>query len=344
MSPPVEYVPYRELRGRPHIIVDGAPLDSTVFTLSHWPVNQTPDALKRDTSTATVFAYLDDDSFQVDIGLVSNNHFDEDGLFSMFALCYPDIALEFRDLLYGASFAGDFGVYSDRNAARLCFIVEAFADKEVSPLPADTFSGCEARQVKNLYREMLQRLPAILNDIDGYTELWSDPDAHLEESESLIKNRQVSIREHPKLDLAVVSIPEDIPRRRIRRYLETENTAIHPFAIHNATDCNRLIRAQGSRFEFQYRYESWVQLVSRRPQLRVDLSGLAERLNELEAAHGIWRHEKVDEVMPRVFLEGTAYSGLSLDRFVGEVEDHLASAPIGWDPYDWKGDAAAEDG
>ncbi len=53
---PARYIPYSDIGDQPHIIVDGAPLDSTVLTLSHWPNNQTPDSLQRDTSTATVFA------------------------------------------------------------------------------------------------------------------------------------------------------------------------------------------------------------------------------------------------------------------------------------------------
>ena len=140
---PVSYVPYKEVGGKPNIVVDGAPLDSTVLTLSHWPNNRTPEALKRDTSTATVFAYLDSpDSYQ-HVEIVTNNHFDEDGLFSMFALVQPVIALGYRELLIGGAMAGDFGVFKDRDAARLCFIIEAFTDKRVSPLPKETFTGCE---------------------------------------------------------------------------------------------------------------------------------------------------------------------------------------------------------
>lgn len=332
---PLEYVPYREVRGRPNIIVDGPPQDATVLTLSHWPVNTTPDSLKRDTSTATVFAYLDAPSLHAHAECVSNNHFDEDGLFSMFALHQPETAIEHRELLQDAALAGDFGTYTDLEAARLCFVIEAFADQRTSPLPPGTFAGCERQQVASLYRRMLDRLPEILVDIDGFKACWSEPDAHLAESEALIADGRVKIEEYPELDLAVVMIPEDLSMRTVRRYLQSEQGAVHPFAIHNATDCNRIIRAQGGRLEFQYRYDSWLQVVSRRPLLRADLSALAERLNAIESAHGTWRSEKITQVVPRLYLEGTEKSELPLERFIDEVRAYLTTAPVAWDPYDW---------
>jgi len=336
------YVPYRDVGHEPNIIADGAPLDSTVLNLSHWPVNDTPKALKQDTSTATVFAYLDSPQFHQDVDIVSNNHFDADGLFSMFTLIRPELALRHRALLLGAAMAGDFGVFVDRNAARLSFVIEAFADKRVSPLADKSFSGCEAQQTIELYQQMLDRLPNILDDLDAYRDFWKDQDAHLRASEALIENGSVSIEEDKGLDLAVVHIPVDVPVRTIRRYLQTERASIHPFAIHNATDCNRIIRVQGCNLELQYRYESWVQFVSRRPLLRADLDELAARLNAIEEAAGTWRAEKVTEVVPRLYLEGTEESSIPAAVFLAETRGYLVDAPAAWDPYNWRSDSVVD--
>lgn len=333
---PVRYVPYGKVKEQPNIVVDGAPLSSTVLTLSHWPNNQTPELLKRDTSTATVFAYLDTPELHQDIGIVSNNHFDEDGLFSTFALCEPEVALRHRELLIGGAMAGDFGVFSDRNAVRLCFVIEAFTDKESSPLPRQVFSQCDRQQITTLYLEMLERLPLILDDIDGYRDLWIGQDEFLEESESLIAAGDVGIEEIASSDLAVVSIPAALPIRKARRYLQTERVPVHPFAIHNATGCNRILRVRNGSFELQYRYESWLQVVSRRPQFRVDLKGLAERLNSLETAAGTWRAEKVTEIVPRLYLEGSDRSSIDENVFVDEVREYLSTQPVAWDPYNWE--------
>jgi len=336
MPPAPDYVPYAKLRGRPNIIVDGAPLKSTVLTLSHWPNNVTPPELLRDTSTETVFAYLAAPEFHVTVPAVSNNHFDEDGLFSMFALREPVMALRYRDLLVDASRAGDFGIFRQRDAARLCFAIEACADPATSPLDPKTFEVCERERVVRLYRQMLERLPDLIEQLPAHQALWSVQDAHLDESLSLVGQGQVAIEEIPSGDIAVVRIPAGLPARRLRRYLAPEQGAVHPFAIHQATDCNRILRIQGARYELQYRYESWVQLASRRPALRVSLEPLAERLNQIESAPGTWRGEPVTEVAPRLYLDGADGSRISAEEFIRLVCDYLASAPVAWDPYDWQ--------
>jgi hypothetical protein len=332
---PVHYVPYNEIGDRPNIIADGAPLSSSVLTLSHWPINKTPESLKRDTSTATVFAYLDTPELHQAVAIVSNNHFDEDGLFSIFALCHPVMALTHRDLLMAAALAGDFGICADRGAARLVFVVEAFADEMTSPLPKKVFSGCERQRVSSLYRQMLDRLPEILEDVDAFKPFWVDQDAHLAESRLLIDDGTVKVEQYPELDLAVVHVPGDIPVRTVRRYLQSEYAAIHPFAIYGVTDCNRIIQIYGDSFDFHYRYESWLQFVSRRPLLRVGLDGLTEKLNALEMAAGNWRSDKVTDVNPRMYLEGADRSSVPTERLIDIVREHLASAPVAWDPYNW---------
>jgi hypothetical protein len=333
---PARYEPYPQVGDRPNIIVDGAPLESTVLTLSHWPNNHTDPSLRRDTSTATVFAYLDAPELHRDVPIVSNNHFDEDGLFSMFGIINPSLALEYRDLLAGAALAGDFGLYAEKDAVRLCFVIESYCDPEASPLPPDTFRGCEARRVASLYRAMLERVPELAHDLDVLEPFWRDQFTHLEFSDELFESGRVTIDEYADSDLAVIHIPPELPPRTVRRYLEAEQAAVHPFAIHNRTDCNRLLRITRQRYELQYRYESWVQFASRRPALRVSLASLVDELNEIERSPGEWCAEAATEVAPRLYLDGVDQSSLAPERFIELVRAHLATAPIAWDPWDWK--------
>ena len=57
-------------------------------------------------------------------------------------------------------------------------------------------------------------------------------------------------------------------------------------ALHNAVQSFRTLLIQGRTYELQYRYESWVQYVSRTPLPRIDLAPLAERLSALESGRG----------------------------------------------------------
>ena len=334
--PPAKFTPYAAARTLRNIVVDGPPLPSTVLSLSHWPNNQSPPEVRRDTSTATVFAYLDTPHLHQDVAWATSNHFDEDGLFSMYAVTEPERALDDRELLIAASFAGDFGVVTNPEGARLCFAVEALTDPEVSPLPAEVFA--EPDRVSALYTALLESLPPLLRDLrtgwPRYGDLWALQDEHLTASRALLADGVVTLVESPALDLAVVRIPSYLRRRIVRRYLVDESAAVHPFAINSATRCSRILRVQGNHYEFEYRYESWVQLATRRVALRVRLEGLATRLNELEGGPG-WVAEDPTGTAPRLYRPDGTASTIDLDSFLLELEAALTSAPVAWDPYDW---------
>jgi hypothetical protein len=328
-----QYCPYSKLGEQPNIIVDGKAHKTTSLTLSHCPWNSTPPALLRDTSTDIVFAYLDAPEYHQNIKLVSNSHFDEDGLLSMYALVDPANALRYRDLMIGASRAGDFAIYTDFDAAKLSFVLAAYFDPAISPLPADVFSGTDAEQVASLYNNMLQVLPELLADIPGKQQYWEDEFAHLQESEAAIASAKVVIDEIPELELAIIHVPEGMPVRTVRRYLTCWQRSVHPFAVHNVTQCGRLVWVKGESVEAQYRYESWLQLASRRPAKRVDLAGLATQLGDIETAGGSWIFEGINEVAPRLRLEGSCRSSIAPNKFIAMLADWLRSQPPAWDPY-----------
>ncbi|MGI9290843.1 MAG: DUF6687 family protein, partial [Gammaproteobacteria bacterium] len=242
---PARYYPYSQLDEQPNIIVDGKAQRATQLTLSHWPWNTTPKSLLRDTSTDIVFAYLDSPDLHVDIPLVSNSHYDEDGLLSMYALVNPEHALKHRDLMIGTSRAGDFAIYSDPEAAKLSFVLAAYADPDLSPLPAEIFNGSDAAQVAGLYSHMLDVLPALLEDIPGNQQYWEQEYDHLLDSETALAEGSVVIDEIADLELAIVHIPADMPVRTVRRYLSRWQRSVHPFAVHNVTDCTRLVWVKG---------------------------------------------------------------------------------------------------
>ncbi|MCC7328676.1 MAG: hypothetical protein IT484_00805 [Gammaproteobacteria bacterium] len=325
---------------RPNIVVDGAPLASTVLTLSHWPNNATPEPFRRDTSTETALAWIEGHDPRQVAGVVTNNHFDEDGLFSMFTVLDPGLAWRHRRLLADAARAGDFGEYRSREAARLFFIVEGHADPRRSPLPPETFTGPPSQRVAALYRGLLPRLPRLLAAPGGWRALWQDQEAHLAASEALVASGRAVIEEEPELDLAIVRIPQELPARPLWRYLRREEAALHPMAIHNRTRAGRLVRIQGRRVEVQYRYESWLQLTSRRPAMRVDLQPLAHWLNRRER-NGRWVWEDTLEIVPRLHMPNGAPSSLLPQVILRELRHCLATLPPAWDPYHWPRRAAS---
>jgi hypothetical protein len=330
----MRFLPYTQAAAVPNIIVDGARNERTVLTLSHWPKSGSPADLRGDTSTAIVFNYLDSPRFHVEADAVSNNHFDEDGLVGIFAMLHPDSAQRHRDLLIDVAQAGDFGVFSQRHAARMAFVLSAYADPESSPLPGHLFTLPYADLASELYLQLLNVLPSLLTSVDDYRTLWENEDAELTASEELIERGLITIDEQPDLDLAIVRLPEDLARHRVHRFTQQRLAECHPFALHNRTACARLLILQGRRVEFHYRYESWVQLASRRPPPRVDLSDLVSELNREETSGGRWVFDGVDRITPKLHLEGSATTFIPLDAIVRRVEHQLRTGQSGWDPYD----------
>jgi hypothetical protein len=330
----MHYLPHDELGDGWNIIVDGAGNSKSLITLSHWPHSGTPRELKDDLSAQIVFRYLDRPDCWVNAEVVSNNHFDEDGLVGVYALLHPSEARAQRALLTDIAAAGDFGTYRLREAARAVFVLSAFADPELSPLAADIFREPYPKLAARLYLELLPKLPEIITNLERFRLYWEREDALLDEAEAMIRKGTITIEEIPCLDLAIVTLPEDVAVGKVHRFAQERRAACHPMALHGAIGSFRVLLVQGRRYELQYRYESWVQYMSRRPLPRIDLNPLTQRLSEEEGGAGRWVFDGVDEIAPRMRLVGAEESRWSEDRFVKSVKEFLATAEGSWNPYD----------
>jgi hypothetical protein len=331
-SPDLAYVPYGELGGRPNVVVDGSPAEGTVLCLSHWPGVGSPSELAADLSAEMAFLYVRTFDRHDGATAVSNNHFDQDGLVGVFALCDPAEAMSRRDLLVEVARAGDFAVTSSRAAGCISMALAAFADPARSPLPRLP-ENYEARTAL-LYTELLGLLPQLCDQPERWHELWREEDATLLGSVAAIRSGAVTIEEVPELDLAVVTVAPGAPSAGGHRFGgDWSSAGLHPMALHGATERGALLTVRGRHYELAYRYESWVQFRSRRVRARVDLAGLADVLNEAESEGFVWTAQAVSALTP--VLSHPADTESSLDPAVvrAAVESHLRTAPPAWDPY-----------
>jgi hypothetical protein len=340
LPPPCRYMPWSETGFSPNIMIDGAAKANTVLTLSHWPKSGTPENLKRDTSTEIVFDYLMQPGQHMDVGLVTGDHFDEDASLGLFVMLEPEFALAHRDLIVAAASAGDFAVCRDRQAARVAFTIAALADPAVSPLSAETFEGDYDTMCGQLFREVLPRLRAIIEHTDAYHELWGLEDRFLDRSEQALNDGTIAITEHTDVDLAIVTVTEDLRTDATRDLASRSNLPYHPMAVHNATKCNRVLTVHGNEYTFSYRYESWVQYMSAPPPPRVDLHGLAAELSQDEPGDATWKFDGVEVISPTMTLQGTqnGESAIAVDDFVQRLSTCLAAGEGAWDPFDRPGD------
>ncbi|HET7152547.1 MAG TPA: DUF6687 family protein [Candidatus Kapabacteria bacterium] len=321
---------YNKLGGIPNIIVDGSANESTVLTLSHWPHSGTPKELKDDLSAEIVFRYLDHPEIHVQAEAVSNNHFDEDGLIGIYCLLNPEEAQKQREFLIDIARVGDFNKYSDRNALHVALTIAAFADKSRSPLNPAVFRGSYPDQAGSLYRHILERLPEIMKNPEQFHSYWESEEAQIATTEKAIESRAIQIEEIKSLDLAIVTLPgSDHPS-----YSDDPKAACHPTGLYNALHSFCVAIMQGNYYEVQYRYESWVQHQSVRPRARVDMTTLAGHLTNEEKNGAKWEFDGVDDLMPRLYLNGSNESSIAPQRFRELLVNYMHNAPFAWNQYD----------
>src|SRR5688500_18490134 len=125
----LRYEPYDSTIDLGNVVVDGSPNAGTLLTISHWPGMPIPPGCEADTSAQMAFRYLDRGAdLHGSAEVVTNNHFDQDGLAAVCALVNPEGALARRAQLEDLAAAGDFAVFAERSSARLSMAVAALAD------------------------------------------------------------------------------------------------------------------------------------------------------------------------------------------------------------------------
>lgn len=307
VSPSARFVPHDRLAGTPHVVVDGPLLPGTALALSHWPAGRCPPELAADTSTAIVDRYLGLAHGGPEVEVVTNNHYDEDGVLGVWMLLTrPPAGSAERRLALAAAEAGDFGTWTDPDAARVALAVMALAERGTSPLPAvgrALAPGVARDPCGALYEAVLPRIGRLLADPDRHRRLWEPGWRRVEEDLALIDGGAVGIEEREDADVAIVRTPR--PLRDMALHVRTRRMRV----LTCTPDGVAVLR---------HRYETWVRYVSRPLVPRHDLTGAAAALTAREPRAGTWRFEGVDAIRARLYLAG----------------DGGRAAPTGLDPHE----------
>jgi hypothetical protein len=254
---------------------------------------------------------------------VSNNHFDEDGLCSVWAMLHPKLALKRRDLLVDVARAGDFSTYRRPQAAKVVFVIRSYVDPAISPV-VDALGGDDGTGSAR-YQALLPLLESFLEDTDRYGPYWDDEWSAMLRSKTAMVMGEIELREIPHVDLAVAQTAE----------------RLHPMVLYNNTERLRVLTAlPGGYYCLRYRYETWVQFASRPVMPRVDLAPLLPRLQDREKANVTWTFDGIASVtptlQPRAADGQPGASSLSLERLLDELvayyEREQTNPALQWNP------------
>jgi hypothetical protein len=280
----------------PKLSVDGLVPASVHF--SHWQGNQTPARVKADSSTEialNVVAAPDRLELTEGIELVTNNHYDTDGVLSVWAMLTGEHALGLRDELIAAAEAGDFSANTGAAAIRASLVLQGgdgfVPDTGVASPLARHLAGAACVDEARAYALVLPEVERVLTRTNYYEHLWHDEWELIEASLESFASGASQVEEDASTGLSVVTLSRTLygaggfsPTRHAAPYTAiTEHARGRIYLIAVPLD-----KAWGYRVD--YPYYSWAETVVRPPVSRYDFAPLIARLAALEQnREGRWQ-------------------------------------------------------
>lgn len=302
----------------PKLSVDGTVANSIHF--SHWQGNQTPPALKADTSTEIALNLVRSQAgreLTEGIELVTNNHFDTDGVLSVWTVLGGERALPFAELLIAAAEAGDFSEYSTERGVRASIVIQGSdqvaPDEEPGSPLANHLAGEVLTDDARAYQLILPEVERVLTRTDDYEFLWRDGFARVHAAMESFARGRSKVEELTDARLSVVTLAPELFSPA--GFDPTRHAAPYTAITHHARGQLFLIAAPmsgGWSYRVDYPYYSWAETVSRPMIVRRDFRDLLARLNELEKeASAEWRADTSELSSAFKFLDRSGNPGAS---------------------------------
>ncbi len=291
-----------KILSEPKISVDGIVPRS--FHLSHWQGNQTPQDLRADTSTEIALKFITSPrqkEYGQGLQIITNNHYDTDGLLSLWSLLSPSLALTHKDLLIAAAEAGDFYHFTTEQAVQLNLLIKAFRHSPDSPLASSMKGLGEEEQDALCYTKMLELLPTLLSNPQNHRPLWQEEHKKILTSFEAFEKGDIILKEFPQERLSVVVCKNRPSEYAIDRYCQGDLYLIAQ------------VQPEGFCYDLEYRYYSWAETVTRPKLHHIPMERLASRLNVYDGrALGRWMSQGYQGQSLTSVLKYTNLQGESL--------------------------------
>ena len=282
----------------PKLSVDGTVPNSV--QLSHWQGNETPADLKADTSTeiALNFVAARDSAAELTRGIeiVTNNHFDTDGVLSVWVALTGERALDLRDELIAAAEAGDFSAYTTERAIRASLAIQG-ADQPVTPDDAGSplarhLAGATVADDARAYELVLPEVERVLRRPDDYEPLWRDAWDFIARSLESFARGASRVEEETDTGCSLITLAPDLYGPA--GFAPTRHAAPFTAISHHARGEVFLIATPlpsgGWAYRLDYPYYSWADTITRPRILRRDFAPFINRLNQLDDnSQGAWK-------------------------------------------------------
>src|ERR1044072_757436 len=297
---------HSSLEETPKLSVDGTVDNALHF--SHWQGNQTPAELKADTSTEialNLVAAPNRNELTHGIDLVTNNHFDTDGVLSVWTVMTGERALELRDKLIPAAEAGDFSEFTNEDAVRASIVIQG-SDQ---PNPNEDLGSPLACQLAGTnvddaraYDFVLPEVERVLTHTDAYESLWRSAWDKIALALESFARGSSTVQSFGDISLVTLA-PEVFSSSGFN---PTRHSAPYTAISHYAKGKLFVIATpfqKGWTYRIDYPYYSWAETVVRPKITRRDLTKLLQTLNEMERSDsGSWKLDNNEMTSAAKFL------------------------------------------
>jgi hypothetical protein len=292
----------------PKLSVDGTVSNSIHF--SHWNGNATPSEVKADTSTEIVLNLVASphrNELTQGIELVTNNHFDTDGVLSVWTALAGERALELREKLIPAAEAGDFCEMTNEAAVRASIVIQGPdqpSPGEDSGSPLAGYLAGEQVDDPRAYDLVLPEVERVLTRIDDYEHLWSAAWAKVAAAIESFERGNSQVTDFAGSRLSLVTLAPEVfgpagfdPLRHAAPY-----TAISRYAKGSLFLIATPLK-NGWAYRLDYPYYSWAETIVRPCIEHHDFSQLLIELNQLESdPEGVWKTDNNEMTSAIKFL------------------------------------------
>ena len=294
----------------PKLSVDGT-VDNAIH-FSHWQGNNTPAELKADTSTEialNLVASPKRTQLTQGIELVTNNHFDTDGVLSVWTVLNGERALAYRDLLIAAAEAGDFSEHSSDDGVKVSIAIQGSDqaspnNDDGSPL-ARLIAGAEVDDDARAYELVLPHVERLLTNINDYEALWREGWQSVAAAIASFEKGESNVVEYTDSRISLITLSPELfggagfsPTKHSAPF-----TAISKFAK-GELFLIAIPTHGGWFYRLDYPYYSWADTVVRPRVQRRDLTAALQLLNNRESNHeGCWQTDEREMTSAAKFLD-----------------------------------------
>ncbi|HEX8140825.1 MAG TPA: DUF6687 family protein [Pyrinomonadaceae bacterium] len=326
----------------PKLSVDGTVENSIHF--SHWQGNRTPASVKADTSTEIALnlaASPERAALTQGIELVTNNHFDTDGVLSVWTMLNAERAPELRGELIAAAEAGDFSEYSTPQGVRASLVIQgseqAGPEEEAGSPLANQLAGERVTDEARSYALVLPEVLRVITRTDEFEPLWRKGWERVEAAMESFARGASRVLEYTDARLSVVTLAPELFSPK--GFDPTRHAAPFTAISHHARGQLFLIcapTAGGWSYRVDYPYYSWAETVVRPRVERSDFAQLLARLNELERnGSGRWRKDTGELASAFKFVDSErrqTASSLAPEHVAEQVRAFLIETSSGTEP------------